>query len=423
MTTPDSDLAEGVVPESLPMHIAPPRDTFLPWHRVKKEFIRQRQWNELTRRMISKRWQRELSQPEQNWTIDQEDVSIEGVTFPKEMDLKHSLNCLMIPGDDLLDVRALWRDIQDLNCPMKYLGFHEGQGSEQPETHVHVANNAVTSLPRVAKESCVVRDVFERIGNSNSQAYQYLKKYGPYHIINLDFCGSMFPNVTKESQEYYDALHRLLIYQFDAHKSDWLLFVTTLVEPDTFHKEKLEHLCKPTCENIATHSDFAERVRTMFPDNTFDPAHNAIDLTQLNGDQMVQLFGLALGKWLLRICHAATPQWTVALCRSYQYVINADKGAVMLSLAFAFRPNIKPPADPTGVSQVEVVPRYFRDEGECALQMASSVAMIADVDGILTSDQALRDRLRNDKADLLAQAGYDRDAYLKWVLEGEISAV
>jgi ribosomal protein L30E len=342
---------------------------------------------------------------------------------PANVALDRPLRCLVIPGEDLLDVRALWRDVNQLNCFIRYLGFNESHDSNQRGTRVHVANNAVTSLPRVARDSRVLQDRFESIALQDSQALRYLKEYGPYHIVNLDLCGSIFPNTAKDPVEYYNALFRLLVYQFENQKTEWLLFITTMVEPAVVHPDNLQALCKPTRENYKKHNEFAAKLKSFLPENAFQNVEQSIDLSAFEEDQMVQLFGVALGKWVLALCQKAQPQWTVAMRKSFRYSVNRDKGAVMLSLAFALKPNITPPVDDTGMAKLNVPARKFPDERECAVKLAEAVSHIRDVDEFLSSNQELKTILRDSHADLLESAGYDRVAYLKWVDEGEVVAV
>jgi hypothetical protein len=422
MSFQESDFVDDIIQDNLPVHTEPPRDTFHPWHRVRKEYIRRLQWNELTARMVKRTWRRQLHLEEHEWSFEERPDEEKNLQLPESVLLQRSLNCLMIPGEDLLDIRALWRDIQRLNCWIRYLGFNESEGSNQAGTRIHVSNNAVTSLPLMVRDSCVVRDRFEAVARENSQAWRYLKQYGPYHVVNLDLCGSLFPNTAKDPQEYYNALFRLLAYQFESQKTEWLLFITTMVEPAVVQAENLKVLCGPTRENYHKHKEFADRVLKLLPAEAFPSAESAVNVSVLDENQMVQLFGVAFAKWLLRLCQKAQPQWTVAMRRSYRYSINEDKGAVMLSLAFEMKPNIAPPVDSTGMSKLELQPKVFPSELECAVKLAESVANIRDIDAELVAKPGLKAELQEAQASLLESAGYDRAAYLKWVSEGEITS-
>lgn len=415
----ESDFIDDIVQDKVPTHIEPPRDNFLPWHRVKKEYVRRFQWDELTVRMLRRFWQQQLQHKEDDWSSDDAAETREQLKLPKDISLEKTLKCLMIPGDDLLDVRALWQDVQKYKCEIRYLGFNESQGSNQENTRVYISNNAVVSLPHVSKDSCVVHDRFESISKSDSQAYRYLKQYGPYHVINLDLCGTIFPNTVKDVQQYYEALHQLLIYQFKRQTTEWLLFITTAVEPSLVHKNGFEQLCITTTENFHAHTEFADRIGEIVPKEAFkDP--KCVDLSSLTEPQMVQLFGIALGKWLLALCQDAKPKWTLAMRRSFCYPVNEEKGMVLLSLAFELKPNTAPPTDPTGMSKLKLESKEYPDERECALQIVESTTHIADVDAMLKKDPKLKEQLRDSQAEMLEAAGYDKDAYIKWVATGEV---
>jgi hypothetical protein len=144
-----------------------------------------------------------------------------------------------------------------------------------------------------------------------------------------------------------------------------------------------------------------------------------VNLAGLSENELIHLFGVALGKWLLRLGQSPSPKWTVGMRRSFRYSINEDKGAVMLSLAFEMIPNFAPPVDATGMSKLEVAAKTFPSEGESAVKLTESVANIADVDIKLASDADLKTALRDEAANLLASAGFDREKYIQWVDSGE----
>lgn len=414
----DSDFVDDIVADRLPTHTSPRSNDFKPWHRVRKEFIRQFQWNLLTSQLIKRRWKQELKQVDDLSESDL-DSREEVLGLPYELP-KRPLRCLVIPGDDLLDIRSLWRDTSGLDCVIRYLGFNESHGSNHEGTRVHIANNAVTSLDRVAKDSQVIPDRFERITSPQSQARRYLRSYGPYHVVNLDFCGSIFPNTQNDSGPYHEAIHQLLKYQFAEQKAHWLLFITTEVQPSIADTETFQRFADLTRENYDSYAEFREGIDVLLPPHVFQSTVSSIEITNLSDEQITKLFGVSLGKWLLKLSHSAQPQWTIEMRRSYQYTINEEKGAVMLALAFEFMPNITPPVDSSGISKLDVVPKVFASEKDCAVKIAKGVAGIQDVDARLEADAVLKAKIAEDHADLLAASGFDRVAYLKWVADGEV---
>ena len=75
--------------------------------------------------------------------------------------------------------------------------------------------------------------------------------------------------------------------------------------------------------------------------------------------------------------------------------------------------------DATGISKIEHAAKIFPSEMESAVKLAESVANIADVDGKLAADAGMKAALRDEAADLLASAGFDREKYIQWVDAGE----
>jgi hypothetical protein len=408
MNSPESDIADGIIPEHRPEHIAPPRAEFLPWHKVRKQYIRSFQWNKFTKWNIEGKWRSDLQK-----------ASSGPSQSNSAMLVSHPLRCLVIPGNHLLDVRSMWAEIGPLDCFLRYLGFNEGQGSSEVGTEVYVSNNAVTSLAGVLPNSQVLNDRFETIAQNESQAYKYLKDYGPYHVVNLDLCGSMFPNTSQDEGPYYTALNRLLEYQFAAQKTNWLLFITTRIEPAVVDRGRMQRLCIPTRENFDTNPDFATKMERLLPRAALENDAASVDLGALSEEELIRLFGVAFGKWLLRLGQSPSPKWTVTMRDSFRYDINEEKGSVMLSLAFEMIPNFAPPVDVTGMSKLELTGKTFPSEAESAVDLAESVANIADVDKKLAEDAGMKMALRDEAADLLASAGFDREKYIQWVEAGE----
>jgi hypothetical protein len=240
-------------------------------------------------------------------------------------------------------------------------------------------------------------------------------------MVNLDLCGSMFPNTEQSVQPFYEALGSLLEYQFAAQKTSWLLFITTMIKPALVDEDLMQKLCEPTRDNFDAHVDFAAKVEGLFARAALEAGTKTVDLTCLSNDELIRLFGVALGKWLLHLGQSPSPKWTVGMRRSFRYSINEYEGAVMLSLAFEMTPNFAPPVDATGMSKLKIVAKAFPSEKICALKLVESVTKIADVDRLLAADATLKIELLKEAADLLESAGYDREKYIQWVDAGELA--
>lgn len=405
-----SDLSEGILLDGLPQHTSPIRTAFAPWHKVRKQYIRTHQWNELARRNVKGAWKQKLIR-------DDENCKPKGIGGPGLSPLR----CLMIPGNHLLDVRSLWRALQDSKCKISYLGFNSSQGSKDEGTEVHVAHSAIKALPGITTDSEVIKDRFESIAIQETMAWQYFRRYGPYHIVNLDFCGSLFPNNQSDTDGYYKAMHHLLEYQFRNHRDLWLLYITTLVSPKAVDLEKLQILCGATNDNRGQHNDFRDKLDELVGHGKKQQSQIPIDIQSLDSEGLVKLFGVSLDKWLTKLAHNASPQWTLGMRRSFRYTINDYEGAVMLSLAFELTPNLNPPQDHSGLSGIDFKVKDFPTEREIGIKIVESVGNINDVDNMLNNDAELHREMFAQSTELLESAGFDRDEYVEWVENGEIS--
>src|SRR5438552_942659 len=130
-----SEFADEIVSDAVPKHTTPAKDDFKPWHKTRKQFIRIHQWNWLVARMV-KRYLKSLQTDVEDWAVDFETTDEEDI--PEEILVEKPLKCLVIPGDDLLDLRSLWHSLRPLKCYIKYLGFNESHGSSEKGTRVHV---------------------------------------------------------------------------------------------------------------------------------------------------------------------------------------------------------------------------------------------------------------------------------------------
>lgn len=414
MTDESSDLSDDIIPD-VPQHASRER-RFAPWHKVRKEYIRKEQWNKFVIRYAVKYLRQELQEEatDDEWSAD-DDIEI-----PDSIAIDRPLKCLVIPGDDLLDVRSLHRDTESLQCFIRYLGFNSGQGSHQPNTRVHIAHNDVTSSSRVSNDSIVLHDSFQLVSKQNSQAYRYVKQLGPFHIVNLDLCDSLFPNQDGDIEAYFNGLLAISAYQMKEMATPWLLFITTEVAPTEVNAEQFDKLCEPTKNNLRN-ATFQESLSNVIPAESLVVGRE-VDLSKLADKQLVDLFGVAIGKALLSFCTTAGEAWKLEMRGSHIYSINPEKSVSMMSLAFQFTPIAQPPQDLTGLSTLQLDPPRPFDEAELATKLVASVLKITDIDAILENDIELRESMLSSSADLLESAGYDRNAYIEWVRDGEQTA-
>lgn len=419
----ESDLGDDIVQDDVPHHITPTaalRTDFKPWHRVRKQFIRDKQWNHEIQHLVQ-RLRRELQKEEHEWGTGTAPAQAEAdEAVPENVRIERPLRCLMLPGDELLDIRSLWQKLEREGCYLRFLGFNNAISSDEQKRQMAVTESAVTQLAKVCRNSHIAGDRFQDIGRNNSQAYRLFRQYGPYDVVNLDLCDSLVPRgVANEMEDNYMALHQLLLHQIRFQKTRWLLFATTQVDRNTANQTEINRLAAPTRKNCDENAAFAAALGQRVPVATFKSDEHAFDISHLDAAHLVEVFGVLLGKWLVSTLALASPRCSVKLLSSYRYVIRADMDVEMLSLGFLITPHYAPPIDSTGISGLQPEPQAIQSELETALDLVSVASRIRDVDEILADDAALRNRLTAEKADLLSAAGYDREAFLRWVADGE----
>lgn len=425
MSDGPSDFADDVVGDEPPRHLLPGENEqeaklntdFRPWHRVRKQFIRDQQWNWEIQKTVKRYILRDLQKEPDEWGGDED----EKCKLPDHACLERPLRCLVIPGDDLLDVRSLWSALRELRCFLRFIGFNETLTSPARRERSILAESAVCSLDRIAKGSCVLGDPFQRIAQTDSQAFHLFRQNGPYHVVNLDLCDSIVPLEGDPAvQGYYSAMEQLLRYQVRWQTAPWLFFVTTQVDHSAVSQTGMSKLAGPLRENCDHHAEFAAELAKLAPTSAFADTEHKLNVSVLDGDQLIRIFGLVFGKWMMKFLFSGQPQWNVRLLPSYRYILKPDTGVEILSLAFLLQPAHMPPTDKTGMSTLPPPTPPQTDELQTALKLVRATANVRDVNAVLDADPELFARMREASADLLAAAGYDRAAYIQWVEDGEI---
>ncbi len=178
--------------------------------------------------------------------------------------------------------------------------------------------------------------------------------------MNLDLCDSLIPRGKEgEMQANYTALHQLITYQLAFQKTPWLLFATTQVDRQSASQAEVNQIARAIRDNCEEHPDFCESLAKLIPEAAFRSNDHTLDISHLTADHLVRVFGVVLGKWLMRPLAEASPRCAVKLLPSYRYLIKEESEVEILSLGFLITPHYIPPADATGVSALRPSGRTF----------------------------------------------------------------
>jgi len=363
---------------------------FKPWHKPRKHYIRVKQWCALVQRLI------------------------------KKLGLKkgETLRYLGMPGEDFLDIRVLHGTCANANVSMRYLGF-DSTADFGGEYELNLSRHEVYNLQFIDPMSVVVKDRVEHVALEKSAARVQLEKHGPFDVINLDLCDSIANPSDKKLNLYFEALATMCDLQVTNRAKPWMLFLTTRASRDQIDQGTKNRLLDCILSNIKSNADFAERLsKELNIDQSAIQAemHGKEPLTHA---ELVNAFGLGVGKWLLKLMMSASPKLHVQLLESYSYRVDS-KEPDMLSLAFWFEPVMEPRVDPTGLTRTQKPKPGASNnatEPELALKLIKSIVDIADIDRLLHDAPDLNEQWIKKSAALLSQARYNIDTYREWSLE------
>lgn len=380
-------ILDEVLDRQLPEHPTRPTRKFEPWHKPRKQFIRRHQWLAETVQLCAK------------------------LKFRDDRPLKY----LSLPGEDLLDVRVIHECCEGLGISLRYLGLNESYSSSDPDTWLHLAWNEVNSLKAVDGNSIVIRDRFERIADTKSQAFQYIEQYGSFDVVNMDLCESISaPTGKKNIPNYYSALKSLAGYQIKNRTEPWLLLITSRVGETKVDAGDMNKLVDCLRLNARQYEAFRKRLIHLIPKASRLTTNSALETNKLSQSEFVMVFSAGLGKWLLGLMSSGSPKWGVLLQSSYSYRVHAQEPD-MVSYAFLLEPFIQSPIDTTGLSRVVITDDRELDDEESALALLSKIDGIEDLDMIVRAKPALKKQLQNESEALLASAGYNPKPYRNWL--------
>lgn len=360
----------------------PPKKDFLPWHKPRKQFIRQAQWCEQIEALLGD------MQPEGN-----------------------VLKYLGLPGDDLLDLRYFHSKVcEPKQMQLRFLGFNtSADPKSSAQTELNISLDEVRKLSGIDHRSDIIWDDFRLVANDSSKAWHRTKDLGPYDIINLDLCdgfGKHEPGVLDDT--YYSAVSRLMSLQA-RNKNPWLLFLTTRTEKRHVHADLLKLLLDKYIQNLASCPSFKAASTQTFA--IADEVALRLAADTPDGHLAVLLVGLC--KWLLGLAVAQQPPSRVEVKSVIGYRVYA--GAPhddLISLALRFEPTFAPVGDPMGIANHPVAQPC---ECELAAEALKQVGQRDCADAILSSDPVLQDQMVAAMSDLLGLARYDIAAYHQWL--------
>jgi len=377
------DLAEDSLPPEIETTAVPlPLTELKPWHRPRKQYVRERQWLRLSRSLLDR-----LEAGSENGPSN--------------------IRYLTLPGLDYLDVTLLGEVCEGLGCTLTSVSFLAATEGNPARARAQFREESLKQAGRLADNSITLPNRLEEISSPSSQAYHEIKRRAPFDIINIDACGSIALPDANHSRRLLDAIFRLVELQFSRRKTRWVLFLTTDARPNSVSPQLKQAFKDAIIANAAHGNEFRQGAHELFQVAEGGELSTALDAASESENSFLSFFSLGLSKWLLRTSNGS--DWEVKALDSFYYstMPGQNPPPSMASLAFEFIPRPTTLADEFGVINAEPVP-YQAPENYSLRALVKTRSMI-DLDVKMHQEPELRRELGDKTKALLVEAGYHAD--------------
>ena len=382
---PDGQIADDVLPVQVDELAVPVElDTLYPWHKPRKQLVREEQWLRCSRRLI---------QSERG-----------GPGLLEVPDSDPEVRYLTLPGIDYLDVRQLGELCGELECRLTSTGFQSGGEDNAQVARGQLRQKALIDAGHITGRSHTFPRRFEDVVHIDGRAYRELRSRGPFHIVNIDACGSIAPPAAGHANRLIDAVYRIVELQLEPKAGRWLLFVSADVRPDSIHGDTLDGLCNAIFANADANADFRGIATRLLDSDGTDIRVAAGRASEAPGMEFLRLFSLGLAKWVLHL--ARGKDWDIWTHYPYCYstMPEGDDRPSMACLAFEFLPPAGGLEDRFGVVRAE--PTRVPARENTAVRAANKIGAMTNADARMRVDEALRIRMIEQLRRLLEEAGY-----------------
>lgn len=387
---PENDTDERLAADSLPREIDDAAipitlDQIFPWHTPRKQFVRERQWITFSRSLISKEIKAGRLQ------------AIGGAG-------RAEVRYLTLPGHDYLDVRMLADVCKEFDCDLTSTGFLSGDESNPVTARAKLRQKSLIDEGLITSWSHTFPRRIEEISSIRGQAYRDLRRRTPFHIVNIDACGSVALPSADHAHRLVDAIYRIVELQFEMNNSgSWLLFLTNDVRRSSLSTDAMTKFSRAIIDNAKKNEAFSRAAIKNLEPGQEDIEHAIAAAADGSGGVFMKLFAMGFAKWLLDLAKAR--QYGVKMHNSYCYS-QASNGSeiTMPCLAFEFlgpNPGLQ---DSLGVARVP--PKEGGTAEDLSVRIAEKVSKIMDLDGLMRSDDATRLEMAENMRALLREAGY-----------------
>lgn len=374
MTSESSD--ESLPPEIDNIAIPLTLDTLAPWHRPRKQHVREYQWARYAKEFRDRQSRKGASK---------------------------TLRYLTLPGVDFFDVEVIHNAIAESGHQIELTAFQSQANNRAIQARCHVRMESLIRRGAILDTAVVLPYSIEEIENTNSQAFISLSRRGPFDIVNLDACGSIA--APSKANKLIRAIHRIVEFQHSRLRQRWLLFITADMRKEDTCPDILEQLVAAITMNRRSDSNFENHFTNKCKEIGIKSERDVLN-KNVTRDIFLKQIALGLSKWIIHLADESDFCVNSKIHYCYGTEGKDGSGPSMASLAYEFIPNMTPLNDRLNIGRASL-PQTVQENYH--LKALNSIFEMVDLDEEL-KDIDRRTSLAKSQLVLLRQAGYTEEA-------------
>ncbi|WP_316357919.1 PP_RS20740 family protein [Devosia sp.] len=381
--SPVDDFEEEALPPDVQELVAPEVLEYAPWHRPRKQYVRQKQWVRHTVGIVKKL--KELGY------------------FGHGTPLKY----LTLPGPDLLDISLVTDVCTQEGVQIRYTGFCLADEKEESRLRRNLNEFGIQRQEAVFGGSKIVNSKIEDVAIRRSDARVAMEQGGPFDIVNIDACEPI-ANGHDTTGSLVQAIRAIAEYQLAATRTPWILCLTTPIQTESISAASLGALHGQIIANANSDKRFADELAELLVSEGAGIDDLLKTACAQNGTNLVRVFSLGLSKWLIHMAEQAN--FAVKKLDGYCYSMFKRPPHLpnMVSLCFLFEPQAIRIEDKSGLTRNPVVQITTQPISDHIRALRRSFG-VANIDEILVGNQELFEAMVNETKELLRSVGYPVD--------------
>lgn len=370
---PDADELFGKTSEPKSLE----KVVFQPWHKPRKQWVRKNQWWYGLKGLLNDNKERYSS--------------IQTIKY------------FGLTGPDLLDVEYLRSQFTSFtDADRKNLFLHGIINTETGKVAAEAQLSVLRDRDFMDMNSKVDNIHFDAFADKQSLFWNRLKSTGPYHIVNLDFCGCLF------KEKNINAMHLLISDQIHRLGAvPWIFCVTTRIDEAGVHQTVFDRL-RTVYDNLTSNEDeVIEKIEECFEELSVE------DKSAMTEVQFSQFLQVCFVLWV--VVFALSKHVKVKLTSAAKYrVCSSTECPDMLSLVFTFIQQDVVAPDLTGLAQPTACSMDLPLEVQtlCKTNAVNKLSNSCDVDEHLANNAEKLACYAKEMESLLQKCGWDTKNYM-----------